>query len=238
MVSNDIIRAREYAIREALKLIDSNVKLLGIGTGSTMAQLIRIAHESGILRGRYLIASSIDTALRLKSLGYKVLSTLSVSGIDLYIDSADEVDSSGRMIKGGGGALFNEKLLATYSRRAVFVVDYKKFVKRLGLTRPIPIEVAPAALSLVTSKLRSLGFKVSVREGTGKKGPVISDSLGVLVDVYLPNKDVDLMDFNRLIKGVVGVIETGLFLDEASEVFVGYPDGKVLILKGPRSGKA
>ncbi len=234
MISEETLRARARAIADVLSnpsLREAGV--LGLGTGTTMALFIEQAHRAGILKGKTLVTSSIDTTLRLEGLGYKVTDLQSVSSIDVYVDSADEVDSRGRMIKGGGGAFLREKILASNSREAIFVVDEHKLVNRLGERHTLPVEVVPYAITMVMSRLRSMGLEAELRVAGGKMGPVISDSLGVIVDVRIP-KDVDLNRLDAVLKSVAGVMETGLFLKEATLVYVGMLDGKVKIIAGPR----
>ncbi len=224
--------ARLNAIRRALTWV-KDADTVGIGTGSTMAQFVDVAHEAGVLEGKLIVTSSLDTTLRLRNLGYRVADLVSIDRIDVYVDSADEVDRQGRMIKGGGGALLQEKILATYSDAAVFVVDNAKLVSRLGERCPVPVEVVPRAVSLVLRVLRDLGFKARIREGSGKKGPVITDNSGAIIDVEVPEW-IDLAEMDSILHSIVGVVETGLFLREATLVYVGYPDGKVTEVKGPR----
>ncbi len=232
MQEGDVLKAREHAIREALRLLPES-GVVGLGTGSTMKQLIHIAHEEGILKNLKLVTSSLDTALTLKSLGYEVLNSLSIDKVDIYIDSADEVSAEGEMIKGGGGALTLEKILARYSSFRVFVVDWKKF-KEGELRHPIPIEVLPSAITFVLRALNEMGFVAQLREATKKKGPVISDSFGVLIDLQITS-GINLRELERALKELPGVIETGIFTDLHDLILIGYPNGHVLRLS--RAGK-
>lgn len=227
--------ARLNAIRKALTWV-KDADIVGIGTGSTMAQFVDVAHEAGMLEGKLIVTSSLDTTLRLRNLGYRVADLVSVERIDVYVDSADEVDERGRMIKGGGGALLQEKILATYSDVAVFVVDNAKLVSRLGERWPVPVEVVPKAVSMVLKALKDLGFEARIREGSGKKGPVITDNFGAIIDVEIPEW-MDPAEMDSILHSIVGVVETGLFLKEATLVYVGYPDGRVTEVKGPRELK-
>lgn len=222
-------RARLAAAREALKFLNGR-KLIGLGTGSTTELLIKEAHNAGLLKDRELVASSMDTVNVLSGLGYKVVDVVSVDGLELYLDSADEVDELGRMVKGGGAALTMEKLLARHAGLRVFIVDEFKVVKRLGVRHPIPVEVIPESLGMVLKDLTRLGLTASVRKGTGKRGPVVSDIGGIIVDV-LPPPDMSIEELERLVKELTGVIETGLFLSEADVVIVGFNDGSIKYLK-------
>ncbi len=225
MTSEEVLFARKVAALEAIKYLKS-AEVVGVGTGSTVSQFIAIAHDAGVLKDKTLITSSYDTSLKLAALGYRVTHLLSVDKIDVYVDSADEVDEGGRMIKGGGGALLMEKVLASYSDMRVYIVDWLKLVKKLGEKHKIPVEVIPSAVNLVVNELRKLGYNVAIRESTGKKGPVISDSRGVLIDVE-PPKGISLEDVNDQLIRLPGVVETGLFLTEYDVVIVGFPDGSL-----------
>lgn len=225
MTKEEVLFARKVAALEAIKYLKS-AETVGVGTGSTISQFIIIAHEAGIFKDKTLVTSSYDTSLKLAALGYRVTHPLSVDKIDVYVDSADEVDEKGRMIKGGGGALLMEKVLANYSDMRVYIVDWLKLVKNVGEKHMIPVEVIPSAVSLVVNKLRKLGYNVVIRESAGKKGPVISDSGGVLLDVK-PPEGVSIEDVSNQLIQLPGIIETGLFLTEYNVVIVGFPDGSL-----------
>ncbi len=225
--------ARELAVREALKyLIDFEV--IGVGTGSTIDRLINfMASSKDLLRGKYFVASSTATALKLRDTGFKVFDISSTDCVDVYVDSADRVDRNLNLIKGGGAALTMEKILAYYSRFNLFIVDYGKLVDSFGGEDFIPVDVLPQSLSLLTNQLRRLGYKFSVRHcGKGKYGPVVSDVGGIIVDINLRVGE-DLLEFDRRIKCLPGVIETGLFVGLSDLVLVGYAD-RVDLLRGRR----
>ncbi len=224
--------ARLAAVTEALKFLEGR-ELIGLGTGNTTELFIRKAHERGLLRGKSLVTTSSKTAMVLAELGYRDANVLSVEELDLYVDSADEVDLEGRMLKGGGAALTMEKLLAKHSRLRVFVVDESKLVSKLCVKHPVPVEVLPNALRMVLRDLRKLGAQASPRECNGKKGPVVSDVGGFIIDV-IPPEDMDLSEFAKKLKNLTGVIEVGLFLDEADLVIVGFRDGGVRYIKRTR----
>ncbi len=211
---------KQAAAKGAIEVLQGIIGdgVIGIGTGSTVAEFIRLA--SGFLSGRRVVASSIDTELRLRSIGVEVVSPLQGPSISVYIDGADEVDIMGRMIKGGGGALLGEKVLAYNSRVNVFIVDESKLVDMLGERRPVPVEVVPWALGYVLDRIRGMGYRVEARTSRGKAGPVVSDWGGVIVDVYTgPMEDPGLVD-SRL-RGIPGVVETGIFTGLADYIVVG-----------------
>lgn len=225
----EVERARLAAVTEALKFLQG-LELIGLGTGSTTELFIQKAHERGLLKNKSLVTSSAKTAMFLAELGYRDTSTLAVEKLDLYVDSADEVDLEGRMLKGGGAALTMEKLLAKHSKLRVFIVDEFKVVEKLCVKHPIPVEVIPNALRMILRDLRELGAQASPRECNGKKGPVVSDVGGFIIDV-IPPANMELEIFAKTLRNLSGVIETGLFLDEADIIIVGFRDGRVKYLK-------
>ncbi len=230
MVADDILKAREHAIEKALNYLQE-AEVVALGTGSTVRQLIETAHSRGLLRDKALAVSSYDTALHLANYGYRVLSPLSVSGADVYLDSADEVDRLGRMIKGGGGALTQEKILAYYSRMKVYIVDWLKLVNVIGEKHPLPVEVLPLAASMILKRLKDKGFKAVLRESRSKKGPTLSDSGGFIIDVYV--KGDELIDLESWLRCLPGVVETGLFANLHNVILIGYPNGSVKELLRP-----
>ncbi|MEM0474027.1 MAG: ribose 5-phosphate isomerase A [Zestosphaera sp.] len=223
------IRARLAAVAEAIKFLQGR-KLIGLGTGSTTELFIKKAHERGLLKGKSLVATSAKTAMFLAELGYRDINPLAVEELDLYVDSADEVDLEGRMLKGGGAALTMEKLLAKHSELRVFIVDEFKVVEKLGSRHPIPVEVLPNALRMILRDLRKLGAQASPRECNGKKGPIASDVGGIIIDV-IPPANIELEEFAKTLKSLTGVIETGFFLNEADIIIVGFRDGNIKYLR-------
>lgn len=219
-----ILKARKNAAKEALKYV-INSDIIGIGTGSTVSVFIDIMFDTlPEIKNKYFVASSLDTLVKLKKKGVKILGLKTIDKIDVYVDSADEVDPNLNMIKGGGAAHTMEKLLAYASRSRVFIVDKWKLVKRLGINRPIPIEVLPEALSIVTNALTDLGYEVYLRTASeGKKGPIISDTGGIILDVKPPAK-LEISEVDNQLKSIPGVIETGIFIGLADYVIVGYEE--------------
>jgi ribose 5-phosphate isomerase A len=141
--------------------------------------------------------------------------------LDLTIDGADQVERKTlNMIKGMGGALTREKIVATASKNLVIIIDETKLTEKLGLNQPIPVEVLPFALAPVTAKLQGLRGKPKLREGKGKVGPVVTDNGNFILDVDFGTiKDAEKL--NMQIKAIPGVVETGLFLNMATIVYVG-----------------
>ncbi len=215
---------RDSAVHGVLELIEGlRPRSIGVGTGSTVGRVISDPRVSSILSKAMLVSSSLDTLLKLNSMGFTVLDQRSVPHVDVYIDGADEVDRNGDMVKGRGGALLGEKVLAYNSMVNVFVVGEDKLVDRLGSKKPVPVEVVPEYLTHVLESLTAMGLRHRVRSGTGKDGPVLSDWRGVIVDLDTgPIKDPYGLELT--LKSIPGIVETGLFLGYADYIVVGYRD--------------
>jgi ribose 5-phosphate isomerase A len=145
--------------------------------------------------------------------------------LDLTIDGADQIDEELNLIKGMGGALAQEKIVAFASKELVIVADESKKVKVLGENNhPVPVEVLPFAASIVMRKMREISGKPVLREGTGKIGPVITDNGNVIIDVEF-GLIRDPMKLERRLKEFPGVVETGLFINMAKLAFLGKRSG-------------
>jgi ribose 5-phosphate isomerase A len=187
--------------RAALKSVEQGT-VLGVGTGSTVNAFIDELASAGI-RLEGAVSSSEETTRRLKDVGITVLELNHTGDLDLYIDGADEVDGHRRLIKGGGGALTREKVIAGASRRFVCIVDESKRVEVLG-DFPLPVEVIPMARSFVARQLRKLGGQPELR------GDFITDNGNVILDVH----NLDLVDPGQVetaINGIPGVVTCGIF---------------------------
>ncbi len=234
-LEESVRRARLAAVRRAIEIVrEEGPEVIGVGTGSTTALFIEEAHRAGVLRGKVLVPSSIDTMLRLTVLGYAVTDPGSVEYVDVYVDSADLVDKSGTVIvKGGGGALTTEKIVMSSSRKAIIVVDYRKVVDEVGAGMSVPVDVLPKALRFVLRRLRELGFSAFPRQAKMKKGPVVSDVGGIIVDAVI-GEGMTPEEVAYALSSVPGVIEHGLFIRMADTVLIGRADGPVVELPGMR----
>ena len=208
--------------------IASRVKsgeVLGVGTGSTV-DLALIALGERIKNEKLQIGAvptSYESAWRCAELGIQVLSPLYRGELSWGFDGADEVDPEFTLIKGRGGALLKEKIVAAKCKRFVVIVDDSKMVKKLGEKFPLPIEVIPDARELVERGLVQLGAtQIVLREGGKKHGPVITEAGNILLDVTFSSLDAS---FEKRIKSLVGVVESGLFVGYADEVLVGSAQG-------------
>ena len=202
-----------HAAQRALELVKSGMTV-GLGSGSTAAIWIKLLGER-VRDGRLdirAVASSEDSERLGRSYGIAFVSLEECRSLDLTVDGADEVAPGLALIKGGGGKLLREKIVATASKRFVVVADESKQVEKLGRF-PLPVEVIPMAAPLVTDSLRTLGFTPKIRlhaNGTRyitDEGNLILDCSGLLMDN--PGEIATKIDT------IVGVVEHGLFLDMA-----------------------
>jgi ribose 5-phosphate isomerase A len=176
--------------------------IIGVGTGSTVNCFIDSLINSGI-RIEAAVSSSEATTRLLEAGGIQVLDLNQTGGLDVYIDGADEFDAHRRLIKGGGGALTREKIVASASRTFVCIADQSKQVKVLGAF-PLPIEVIPLARSLVARNMVALGGQPEWREG------FTTDNGNWILDVH--NLDlVDPVGMEKTINNLPGVVTCGLF---------------------------
>ena len=195
---------------EALKYIVDD-GWLGVGTGSTANYFIdELAKVKWRIKGA--VASSVATAQRLKAHGIDVEELNNVSDIPVYVDGADEVTPQGAMIKGGGGALTREKIVAAVARKFVCIADASKKVDVLGRF-PLPVEVIPMARSYVARELVRLGGQPEWRMGfTTDNGNVILDVSGLTI--------VDPFTLEDRINGIAGVVTVGLFARRGADVIL------------------
>jgi ribose 5-phosphate isomerase A len=154
--------------------------------------------------------------------------------IDVTIDGADEVDQDKVLIKGGGGCLTQEKIIAAASHKLVIVADHSKKSVRLGQNwkKGIPIEVIPMAFNFVRTKIHSqFGGKATLRHAKMKAGPVVTDNSNFILDwVFDPAKNYIWSEVETALNMIPGVVENGLFIDMAQKVYFGEPDGSVSII--------
>lgn len=217
---------KRRAAEGALSFLEG-ARIVGMGTGSTVMELVGLLEPDD----RVYVASSAETALALARRGFRVAHPSTVRSMDVYVDGADEVDGNLDMIKGRGGALTMEKLLASHSKSRVFIVDESKLVSALGERGGVPVEVLPEAIGMVEGRLEEMGLRYSERTCQGKRGPLASDTRGYLLDVEVP-RGADPRELDARLRSIAGVVETGFFLGIADVVVVGYPDRTRLLTRG------
>ena len=225
---------KEVAGRQAADLVQDGMRL-GLGTGSTVHFTIvriseRIREEKLSVR---CVPTSVDTEQKARALGIPLASLEDVDAIDLTIDGADEIDDCFDMIKGGGGALLREKVVASISREEAIVVGANKVVRKLGTTFALPVEVVPFALATVGRALARLGCEPVTRTAGG--GAYATDNGNRILDCRFPNGIADAPALERRIAAIPGVVESGLFVGLAHVLFIGKPDGTCEVRRKPRS---
>lgn len=191
--------------------------IIGVGTGSTVNCFIEALINSGI-RIEAAVSSSEATTRLLQAGGIEVVDLNQTGGLDVYIDGADEFDAHRRLIKGGGGALTREKIVAAASKTFICIADQSKQVNVLGAF-PLPLEVIPLARSLVARKMVALGGQPEWREG------FTTDNGNWILDIY--NLDlIDPVSMEKTINNLAGVVTCGLFaLRPADLVLIATDDG-------------
>ena len=199
---------KQAAAKTALSYISNDV-ILGVGTGSTVNCLIELLPQ---VRLKGAVASSQVTEHKLRQLGIEIFDLNSVGELDLYIDAAVEIDALGNMIKGGGGALTREKIVAAASKTFICMVDDSKTVKTLGKF-PVAIEVLPQARSYVARQLVNLGGEPVYRTG------FVTDYGNVILDTY----DLDITnpdEFEQKLNNIVGVVCNGIFAHNRANIML------------------
>lgn len=219
-------RLKEAAARRAAEWITDGMAV-GLGTGSTVRYLL---HEIADRRGRgewkRIVGVPTSEATARSAAGLDIpLSTLDEHPhLDLTIDGADEVDPELRLIKGLGGALLREKIVATASESVVIVVDAAKLVERLGTRAPLPVEVDPFGRTVHEPFIRGLGAEPSLRRA-GDGEPLVTDGGNLIYDSRFPDGISDPEEVAARLNARPGIVEHGLFLGIASAVVVAEESG-------------
>ncbi len=219
--------AKKAAASAAADLVRPGMRL-GLGTGSTAALFIEALGER-CRTGLSIQALASSKASQELALSYQIplLDVNQIIALDLTVDGADEIDPQKRMIKGGGGALLREKIVASMSQEMLIIVDSSKRVQALGAF-PLPVEVLPFAFHATVGHLNMLGYKGAMR--LAPNGSLYkTDNGNYICDLKLTFPCHSPEEEERKIRSVPGVLGTGFFLNLAGRVITGYPDGKVEI---------
>ena len=222
--------AKKQVALEAIKYVKDGF-IIGLGSGSTASYAIK---KLGELRKQkdlkiFGIPSSSQAMLLAVKFGLPLTTLDENPTLDLVIDGADEVNKELDMIKGGGGALTREKIIASSAKKVIIIADETKLVEKLGLFK-VPVEVLPFGLAEVTKSIKKLGGRSFLREGKKKVGPVVTDNGNYIIDVDFGlidnSKELDLQ-----LRLIPGIVETGLFIELADIVYLGTPDGIIKLEK-------
>jgi len=201
---------KKQAAEAALPYV-KDCRILGVGTGSTVNHFIDLLAP---IKHRFegAVSSSEASTVRLQALGIPIVDLNAVGSLDVYIDGADEINSNLELIKGGGGALTREKIIAAASRQFVCIADQSKLVSRLGAF-PLPIEVIPMARSYVAREIIALGGHPVWRES------FITDNGNIILDIQ--RLDIlEPMKLENTLNNITGVVTVGLFANRAADTVI------------------
>jgi ribose 5-phosphate isomerase A len=221
-----IEKAKKDAALEAVKHVKEGF-VVGLGSGSTAAHAIEEIGKKIKREGLHVLGvpTSYQAFVLAVKCGVPITTLEEHPTIDLTIDGADQIDKKLNLIKGMGGALAREKIVASASKKLVIVADETKKVNILGENNhPVPIEALPFATPVLMNRLKEIGGNATLREGLRKVGPVITDNGNVIVDVNF-GRISNPAGLECKLKALVGVVETGLFVEMADIAYVGRSSG-------------
>jgi ribose 5-phosphate isomerase A len=220
----DINAAKLRAARVAASLVQNGMTV-GLGTGTTSVQVVKVLGERVRDEGLKILGvpTSVSTAALANSLRIPIRELDDVGMLDLDIDGADEIDPNFRMIKGRGGALLREKIVACAAERRIMVVTPEKLVKRLGTSQPVPVEVSAIGTRHIEKRIKTLGAETTVRlrpDGTDYQ----TDGGNKIIDCRFPSGIDDAYTLDVAIQRIVGVYETGIFIGLCDLLVIGHDD--------------
>lgn len=206
--------------------------IVGLGTGSTTAYAIQAIGErlqSGDLKDVKGVPTSFQAVVLARDYGIPLVTLDEVDTIHIAIDGADEVDPNKNLIKGGGAAHTQEKIVDSLAEQFIVVVDGGKLVDHLGSTFLLPVEVLPMAVTPVMKAIEKLGGKPQLRMGVKKAGPVVTDQGNLVIDVKFDRID-NPAELEKTLNNLPGVLENGLFVGVADIIMVGeVKDGQPIV---------
>jgi ribose 5-phosphate isomerase A len=212
---------------KAAELIESGMRV-GLGTGTTafyfIERLIQRYKEGLHIQA---IASSEHSFQQATQGGIPMLGSDEITSLDVTVDGADEIDPQKRMIKGGGGALAREKIVAAMSREMIVIVDESKLVSSLGKSK-LPVEILPFASQATLHHIKKAGYQGEFRRQTDKS-LYVTDNGNLIVDIHFEALRVSPEEDHETLIHIPGVVETGFFFHLAGRVIVGFADGQVII---------
>ena len=200
--------------------------VVGLGTGSTAKHAVD-AIGAMVKNGLQIqaVPTSKETEEQAKSLGIPLLDINEVTHIDLAIDGVDEIDSEFNATKGGGAALFREKVVASLAKEVIWIMDESKLVDAIGAF-PLPVEILPYGYKIVYNKLEELGLNPQMRIQGGEL--LVTDNGNYIVDLHT-GVPANTLDIQKQLSNIVGVLETGQFLKMCKRIIVGTDEGAKVI---------
>ena len=220
--NNPELNGKAAAGAQAAQAVAPGMKL-GLGTGSTVAFFLDALgrrYQEGELPGILGVPTSLRTERRAGELGIPLANLEDIGTLDLMVDGADEVDPVLDLIKGLGGALLREKMVAQVAQHLIIIVDEGKLVDRLGTRSPLPVEVVPFSWKSQLPFLRDLGADAVLRVDFQER-PYFTDNGNFILDCHFPNGIEDATELQNALAFRAGIVESGLFLTMANEVLVG-----------------
>ena len=216
---------KEVVGKEAVKYVEDGM-IVGLGTGSTVFYFVH-ALADRVKEGLniQMVSTSIQTVELAKSLGLNIKELEEIDHIDLAVDGVDEIDKNFNAIKGGGAALFREKIVADIAKEVIWIYDESKDVEKLGKFN-LPVEILPFGYSHTVRKLTEAGLNPVIRKKDGEI--LITDNHNYIADLHL-GYGFDIEEVKQKLANIVGVVEHGLFLNMCKLCIKGTPGGAVII---------
>lgn len=216
---------KEVVGKEAVKYVEDGM-IVGLGTGSTVFYFVH-ALADRVKEGLniQMVSTSIQTVELAKSLGLNIKELEEIDHIDLAVDGVDEIDKNFNAIKGGGAALFREKIVADIAKEVIWIYDESKDVEKLGKFN-LPVEILPFGYSHTVRKLTEAGLNPVIRKKDGEI--LITDNHNYIADLHL-GYGFDIEEVKGKLSNIVGVVEHGLFLNMCKLCIKGTPEGAVII---------
>ena len=216
---------KEVVGKEAVKYVEDGM-IVGLGTGSTVFYVVH-ALADRVKEGLniQMVSTSIQTVELAKSLGLNIKELEEINHIDLAVDGVDEIDKNFNAIKGGGAALFREKIVADIAKEVIWIYDESKDVEKLGKFN-LPVEILPFGYSHTVRKLTEAGLNPVIRKKDGEI--LITDNHNYIADLHL-GYGFDIEEVKEKLANIVGVVEHGLFLNMCKLCIKGTPEGAVII---------
>ena len=216
---------KEVVGKEAVKYVEDGM-IVGLGTGSTVFYFVHALADK-VKEGLniQMVSTSIQTVELAKSLGLNIKELEEIDHIDLAVDGVDEIDKNFNAIKGGGAALFREKIVADIANEVIWIYDESKDVEKLGKFN-LPVEILPFGYSHTVRKLIEAGLNPVIRKKDGEI--LITDNHNYIADLHL-GYGFDIEEVKEKLANIVGVVEHGLFLNMCKLCIKGTPEGAVII---------